>query len=87
MKNLVTLAAAVICSATLAACADAAVRSQASANKEQAEADYKLARENCQLMAGDAKEACVAKAKGRYEASKETAKTDAKAMVNEKRAP
>ena len=36
------------------------------ANKDKREADYKVAAEKCDALAGDAKSACVASAKARY---------------------
>jgi hypothetical protein len=36
------------------------------AAKDKREADYKVAAEKCDAMAGDAKSACVAQAKAKY---------------------
>ena len=36
------------------------------ASKDKLDADYKVAAEKCDAMAGDAKSACVASAKARY---------------------
>ena len=36
------------------------------ASSEHAEADYKVAREKCDSLAGDAKDSCIAQAKSRY---------------------
>ena len=82
MKKLATLAAAALCTLTLAAHADSATRAQTKANKEQAEADYKSAKANCKTMSGDAKKSCMAEAKAQYKSAKTTAKTDAKATMN-----
>jgi hyperosmotically inducible protein len=81
MKKIFGVAAAVLCSATMAAYADSATHAQTKANKEQAEADYKTAKANCKSMSGADKKACLKDAKANYKASKATAKTDAKADV------
>jgi hypothetical protein len=42
---------------------------QDDANKDKMKADYKLARERCDSLAGDPKDACIASAKARYRES------------------
>jgi hypothetical protein len=81
MKKIFGVAAALLCSATMAAYADSATHTQTKANKEQAEADYKAAKANCKTMGGADKKACIKDAKAQYKAAKATAKADAKADV------
>src|ERR1043166_2961506 len=81
MKKIVAIAAAALCSASLASYADSVTHAQTKANKEQAEADYKAAKAQCNAMSGDEKKACKKDAKANYKAAKATAKVDAKAEV------
>ena len=81
MKKIIAIAAAALCSASLASYADSVTHAQTKANKEQAEADYKAAKAQCGTMSGDEKKACKKEAKANYKAAKATAKLDAKADV------
>jgi hypothetical protein len=43
------------------------MHAQAEATEEKMEAEYKVAKEKCNAMSGDAKRACVAEAKSQYQ--------------------
>ncbi len=80
MKRIWSLAAAVVCGATLSAFGASAEHHEYRAEKTQAKADYEAAKANCKTMHGDQRRDCMKEAKANYKNAKKAAKADSEAV-------